>query len=93
MKNFIAISLLVLIVVAAVVWIVGMVGGVVVPLFGGIRAERIGEILCLAGMCGEVLLYAFGLVFHTVNRTGAGKSLSEQSFKGFGSEKRYGNRK
>jgi len=93
MKNFIAIGFLVLIVAAAVFWIVGMAGAVVVPLFGGVRAERIGESLMLVGMFGELMLYLTGAIFHLINRDDASKVQPSHSFKGVGAEKRYGNRK
>jgi uncharacterized membrane protein YuzA (DUF378 family) len=93
MKNSLAISFLVLIVIAAVFWIVGITGAVVVPLFGGVKAERIGEVLLLVGMCGELLLYLTGAIYHLMSRGDVNEVHPSHSFKGFGSEKRYGNRK
>src|SRR5580700_9844060 len=78
------IGFIVLMIVSAVVWIIGILAGAVVPLFGGIRAERFGEIAFSLGITGEVLTYACGWM-----RKRTLQNRSEQ-FKGFGGGKRYG---
>jgi hypothetical protein len=93
MKNSIDIGFYVLTVFAAVLWIVGMVGSVIVPLFGGMKAEEIGEGLMLVGMCGQLLLCLIGTILHLMNRKNADKRQLWISSNGFGVERRYGNRK
>jgi hypothetical protein len=45
---------------SVVAWIVGILAGAIVPLFGGIRAERLGEIGFAVGVAGEVCAYGSG---------------------------------
>ena len=69
------------------VWLVGILAGVVVPLFGGIRAETLGEIGFSAGMIGEVFAYGFGWLRKRLTRQEA------ERIRGFPGAKRYEDKK
>lgn len=73
--------------VSVAVWIVGILAGAVVPLFGGIRAERLGEIGFCFGMAGEVCAYVFGWLRKRISQRETGQ------VRGFPGPKRYGNKK
>jgi hypothetical protein len=86
MRNILVISFGVLILLSVVVWLVGILAGVVVPLFGGISAERLGAIGFTVGMAGEGCAYLFGWLRGSITRKDA------QQFSGFSGPKKYGNK-
>jgi hypothetical protein len=63
MRQKLAIGFLILAIVAALVWIVGLIAGVVIPVFGGIRAETLGGIMFSIALSAEGLLYLFGWLY------------------------------
>ena len=58
-RNF-SIALLVLAVIAGIAWVLGVLGAVVIPLFGGVRAEKLGFAILLFAGLAEGALYFFG---------------------------------
>ena len=86
MRNILVISFGVLIPVSVVVWLVGILAGAVVPLFGGVSAERLGAIGFTVGMIGEGCAYLFGWLRGRITRR------DTQLFGGFSGPKRYGNK-
>jgi len=74
-------------IVSAVVWFVGILGGAVVEVLGGIRAERLGEIGFTVGMAGEVCAYGFGWLRKRISQK------ERDQIRGFPGPKRYGNKK
>jgi hypothetical protein len=82
-KKLFTISFGVLMLVSALFWVAGISVGAIVPLFGGIRAERFGVIGLSVGMLGEGCTYLFGWLHKR------GSQGSEQ-FMGFKGPKRYG---
>jgi hypothetical protein len=73
--------------VSALVWVFGLLMSVIVPIFGGVRADRIGAILFSVSLFAESLLYFFGWL---AQRTDLNKEKKQSSFP---VEKKYGNRK
>ena len=63
MKQKFAIGFLILAIVAALVWVIGLIAGVVIPIFGGIHAETLGGIMFSIAFSAEVLLYLFGWLY------------------------------
>jgi hypothetical protein len=53
----------ILAIVAALVWVVGLIAGVVIPIFGGIRAEAFGGIMLSIVLSAEGLMYFFGWLY------------------------------
>jgi len=45
---------------AALVWVVGVIAGAVIPVLGGIRAQTLGKAIFSIAMIAEGLLYLFG---------------------------------
>ena len=86
MKNTFAITFAVLMVLSIVVFIVGLVTAAVVPLFGGIRAETIGEIGCTASGLGECCTYLFAWLYDL-------SSKRKDRVLGFPGPKKYGHKK
>ena len=86
MRNALVIIFGVLIMLSVVVWLVGIFAGAVVPLFGGVSAERLGAIGFTVGMVGEGCTYLFGWLRGRVTQRGA------QHFSGFSGPKKYGNK-
>ena len=77
----------VLILVLLALWIVGAVYGEVIPIFGGVRAQRFGTIaLSIAALAEGVLLALECLVEWASNR-------KPEQHTGFPGPKRYGNKK
>ena len=72
---------------SVVVWVSGILAGAIVPLFGGIRAERLGEIGFTVGMAAEVCVYGFGWLWKRSSRR------ETDQVRGFPGPKRYGNKK
>jgi hypothetical protein len=87
MKRAFGIGFGVMMVISAAVWLFGTLAGAVIPLFGGIRAERMGEIGFAAGMTGEPFAYGFGWLS---KRLSQGKP---ERATGFSGGRRYGNKK
>jgi len=85
-RNIFAITFAVLMLLSIAVFIVGLLTAAVVPWFGGIRAESIGEIGCAASGLGECCTYLFAwlydLSFKRKNRV-----------HGFPGPKKYGHKK
>ena len=63
MKNTFAIIFAVLMLLSIAVFIVGLLTEAVVPWFGGLRAETIGEIGCTASGLGECCTYLFAWLY------------------------------
>lgn len=87
MKRAFAIGFGVMMVISAAVWLFGTLAGVIIPLFGGIRAEKIGEIGFSAGITGELFAYGFGWLSNRLSRS------KLEHVAGFSGGKRYGNKK
>lgn len=73
-------------VLSALVWVVGLLTSIIVPVFGGIPADKIGAALFFASLLAEVLMHLFGWLaqrgfFNRGNRP-----------HGFSVEKKYGNK-
>jgi hypothetical protein len=68
MRNLLVISFGVLIVVSIVLWVIGILAAVVVPLFGGISAERLGAMGFTVGTAGELCAYLFGWLRQRITR-------------------------
>ncbi len=47
-------------IIAAGVWLLGLISGVTFSFLGGVRAEQLGAVLFSISMTAEVLLYFFG---------------------------------
>jgi hypothetical protein len=62
MRQKLAAGFWILAIVAALVWVVGLIAGVVIPVSGGIRAEALGGVLFSIALGAEVLLYVFGWI-------------------------------
>lgn len=63
MRHKVALSFLILAIVAALVWAVGVIAGVVIPVFGGIRAQTVGEAIFSVALIAEGALYLFGWLY------------------------------
>jgi hypothetical protein len=87
MRHVFTIAFGVVLLASVVAWISGILAGVVVPLFGGIRAERLGQIGVAVGMTGEVCAYGFGWLRRRVSQNEIGQ------VRGFPGPKRYGKKK
>ena len=74
-------------VVSALVWVLGLLTSIIVPVFGGVRADRIGTISFSISLSAEIFLYVFGWL---AQRRFLGKENKPASFP---VEKKYGNRK
>ena len=59
---------LVLTILSAVVWLIGMISAVTIPLFGGIRAEEAGGICLVVSVVAEMCAYLFGWIFHKIRK-------------------------
>ena len=68
MRNKIAIGFAALMVVSLAVWVVGLLSAVVIPLFGGIRADKIGQIGLAIGMTGELCAYLFAWLWRLLEK-------------------------
>jgi hypothetical protein len=68
MRRKVSAAFLFVAIVSGVVWIVGLVAGVVIPVFGGLRAEKLGEICFMIAMTAELFLYFFGWLFQEKER-------------------------
>ncbi len=77
----------VLIFASAALWIAGLMTSAVVPMFGGVRAVRLGEIGFATGLIGEACTYLFGWL--------RGRALrdSPDRVKNLIGSKRYGHKK
>ena len=84
MKNIFAITFAALMLLSIAVWVVGLLTSAIVPLFGGIRAETIGQIGCAASGLGEGCTYLFAWL-HNLS---AKKKYRAHGFPG---PKKYGN--
>jgi hypothetical protein len=87
MRQKFAICFGILIIIFVPIWIVGILAGAVIPLFGGIRAETLGRIGFLVASTAEICVYLFSWLFHRLELN------SEKKFKGFSGGKKYGNKK
>jgi membrane protein DedA with SNARE-associated domain len=87
MRKYLAITFGVLTVLSAVIWIVGMLTAAILPWFGGIRAERIGEIGFTIFICGDGFVYGFGWLCRRFSQD------QKHSGMGLPGPKRYGNKK
>ena len=63
MRQKISIGFWILAVGAALVWAVGAIAGAVIPVFGGIRAQTLGEAIFSVAIVAEGLLYLFGWLY------------------------------
>jgi hypothetical protein len=87
MRRLFGMSFLGLMLVSILVWILGLLTAAVVPWFGGIRAERIGELGFTVGLVGESCTYIFAwLKLHFTEKR-------RQSSTGISGPKRFGNKK
>ena len=86
MRRYLAIGFGLLMVSALVAWITGWVFGAVIPLFGGVKAEKVGQFCLFLAGAGEVGVYLFGWLFKKLDPD-KGDEFTE--FKG---GKRYGNK-
>jgi hypothetical protein len=85
MINVFKIGFGVLMLLSALLWVAGIFAGAIVPLFGGIRAERFGAIGLSVGMLGEGCTYLFGWLHKRASQ-------SSELFMGFKGPKRYGHK-
>ena len=85
MRKFFAIFFGALALLSFVVWMVGIVAAVVLPLFGGVRLDRIGAICFGLSLFGETFVFCFGWIARWL---GWGRSVT-----GLPGPKRYGNKK
>jgi len=87
MRKFFAIFFGVLTLLSIVIWVVGILTAAVLPWFGGIRAERIGQIGFTMALSGESLVEGFGWLHRRFSQ--------DQKRPGMGlpGPKRYGNKK
>lgn len=86
MRNAFANAFGVVMFVSAVAWVVGLLGAAVVPLLGGISAERIGAMGFTVGIVGECCTYGFGWLRKRTNRS------DTHEVRGFPGPKRYGHK-
>jgi len=87
MRKSFAFLFKVLLLLSLMFWVVGMLTAAVVPWFGGVRADRIGQIGVAVFICGEGVVCIFGWLF---------KRFTEEPSKGtlgLLGPKRYGNKK
>ena len=89
MKNFSIVFFGILFIVALALWIIGLVTAVVVPWFGGVRADHIGAVGMGLATVGESATFLCDYLVCLIDKPGKRKS---QAF-GFPGPKRYGNRK
>jgi hypothetical protein len=68
MRNILVISFAALMVVSLVIWVVGLLSAVVIPLFGGIQADRIGQVGFTVGMIGESCVWIFAWLWRLTER-------------------------
>ena len=78
---------IVLAVVSAVVWILGLLTSMVVPIFGGVRADRIGAASFSVSLFAEIFLQVFGWLARRQFWDKGNKRTP------FPIEKKYGNKK
>lgn len=86
MRQYFAILFGLLLTLSIFAWIGGKLTGAVVPWFGGVPAERIGQVAFAVSLCGEGFVYLFGWLF---------KRLSDEPRRGalgLPGTKRYGNK-
>ena len=86
MRNALAITFAVVIFISVVAWVVGLLTVAVVPLFGGISAERIGAMGFTAGVVGECCTYGFGRLRKRTTRS------NTHAVRGFPGPKKYGHK-
>jgi hypothetical protein len=87
MRKYLVICFGVLTLLSVVVWIVGALTAAVLPWFGGIRADRIGQIGAAIFTCGDGFIYGFGWLTRHFSRDGKPQTM------GLPGPKRYGNKK
>jgi hypothetical protein len=87
MRKYLALTFGVLTVLSAVIWIIGLLTAAILPWFGGIRAERLGEIGFSIFLCGDGVVYVFGWLCRHFSKNQKRPGL------GFPGPKRYGNKK
>jgi hypothetical protein len=63
MRQKFATGFWILAIAAALVWVVGVIAGAVIPIFGGIRAETLGDIMLSIALSSEGLMYLFGWLY------------------------------
>jgi hypothetical protein len=68
MRNKIAIGFAALMIVSLVVWVIGILSAVVIPLFGGIRADKVGQIGLAIGMIGECCAWILAWLWRLVEK-------------------------
>jgi hypothetical protein len=86
MRNFLAIFFGVLTLLSIVIWVGGILTAAVLPWFGGIRAERIGQIGFSIALLGEGFVYGFGWLCRRFSQ-------DQKHPMGLPGPKRYGNKK
>lgn len=90
MKNFFIVFFGALFVLALVLWVVGLLTAVVVPWFGGARADHIGAIgMGLASVGETATVFGDSLLFYWIDMP---EKRKRQTY-GLPGPKRYGNRK
>ena len=62
-RLFIALAL-----VGCCLWVIGVIAGSVIPIFGGIRTEAIGQIFFAVAALAEVAIYLFGWLARRTER-------------------------
>jgi hypothetical protein len=87
MRNVLAIIFGVLTLLSLVIWIAGMLTAAILPWFGGIRAERIGEISFVVFICGDGFIYGFGWLCKRFSQE------RKHQVMGLPGPKKYGNKK
>jgi hypothetical protein len=87
MRKYLVICFGVLALLSVVVWIVGALTAAVLPWFGGIRADRIGQIGATIFISGDGFIYGFGWLTRHFSRDRKPQTM------GLPGPKRYGNKK
>jgi hypothetical protein len=87
MRRFLAIFFGVLTLLSFVIWIVGILTAAVLPWFGGIRVDRIGQVSFTLSLFSDSLVYGFGWLCRRFSQD------RKHPVSGFPGPKRYGNKK
>jgi hypothetical protein len=89
MKNFSIVFFGILFILALVLWVVRILTAIVVPWFGGVRADHIGAIGMGMASVGESATFLGDFLFYLIDKPEKRKN---QAY-GLPGPKRYGNRK
>jgi hypothetical protein len=68
MKNIFIISFAALMLISLLVWVVGLLTAIVFPWFGGVRADKIGEVGFSVGLIGESCAWIFAWLLHLADK-------------------------